>query len=406
MAESQAGFAPGVQQLIDVQLQRINQSPAFRQAGRMYPLLEYLVREELAGAGEAINQARIAFDVFGRGADFDSVTDSIVRVEVGRLRNKLREYYDANGSGDAVVIALPKGQYRPQLAVGRVTDTSQLPALPQQDIQFCRTPDDVTIAYATMGAGPPLVKTSTWLTHLELDYRLSVWHHYWLEFSRERQLIRYDSRNMGLSQRNVENFGFDDLVTDLESVVDAAGIERFALFGTSQGTSVAAAYAARHPERVSHLILLSGMLRGPRMTGDPMAAAHADAMDATVRAGWQQPDSIFRGVLCKRLISDGTPEQFRQLDELQMGSCDTEAVIRYANLVHHIDVVEESRRILAPTLILHAKGDRIPIQEAHLAASIIPDSRFVQLDTENHLLQADERAWSHFVNEVNAFLST
>jgi tetratricopeptide (TPR) repeat protein len=103
---------------IRAQLGRIAASPIFARAGRMSPLLEYLVEAELAGDGARLNQSRIAIDVFGRNETFDPSVDSIVRVEIARLRNKLREYYSTDGRDDAIVFELPKGRYQPCIRFG------------------------------------------------------------------------------------------------------------------------------------------------------------------------------------------------------------------------------------------------------------------------------------------------
>ena len=118
------------------------------------------------------------------------------------------------------------------------------------------------LAYARMGQGPPLVKTGHWMTHIEFDFESPIWRHLYQELSRDHAFYRYDARGNGLSDREVPDVTFEDFVDDLEAVVDAAGIERFALLGISQGCAVSIAYAVRHPERVSHLILLGGYAVG------------------------------------------------------------------------------------------------------------------------------------------------
>jgi pimeloyl-ACP methyl ester carboxylesterase len=392
--------------LVHEQLKRISNSAVFERAGRMYPLLEYLVTADAAGESSNLNQHRIAIDVFGRGGEFDPATDSIVRVEVGRLRNKLREFYSDAGRCDPVLIDLPKGRYKPRISIQKSEEEGYRQPLPRQAIRFCKTPDGVNLAYSSAGAGYPLVKTATWLTHLERDYDgNSVWRHYWREFSSRFTLVRYDSRNFGLSDRNVERFGSEDLVTDLETVVDAARLERFALFGTSQGVAVAVEYAARHPERVSHLILLGGFLQGPRKVGYAGAVEHAEAMEKLVRAGWGQSHSHFRNVLCTMLMADATPEQHRMIDEAQLASCDADVATRFTLMISNLDVVDAARRVTTPTLVCHAKEDVIPFEAARFMAAQIRASRLVPLETRNHIMTANEPAWSAFIEEVTNFVS-
>ena len=235
----------------------------------MLPLLEYLLAAERQGASRPPDQRRIAIDVFGRDELFDPTCDAIVRVEIGRLRNKLREYYATEGVDDHVLIDVPLGRYSVQIMVRHSVAQLYREPLPKQSVRYCQTPDGVRIAYSTLGEGYPLICLSHWLSHLEADAANPFVRHYWVELSRRFQLIRYDIRGFGMSQRELPKLEFDDLVADLETVVDALGLERFALLGPSGGAPVGTAYAARHPERVSHLMLLGGFIRGPRRTGDP-----------------------------------------------------------------------------------------------------------------------------------------
>src|SRR5688572_22219472 len=131
-----------------------------------------------------------------------------------------------------------------------------------QQIRFARGHDGVRLAYASSGSGPTLIKTATWLSHLEFDWQSPVWRHLLQEMSRDRRFVRYDERGCGLSDWAVADLSFDSWVRDLETVVDTLGVERFALLGMSQGASISIAYAVRHPERVTHLVLHGGYARG------------------------------------------------------------------------------------------------------------------------------------------------
>src|SRR3954464_14319513 len=136
------------------------------------------------------------------------------------------------------------------------------PPPPRQHIAFCRAADGVRLAYAVAGDGPPLVRAANWMTHLGYDIESPVWRHWVRELSSRHTFIRYDERGCGLSDWSVTDFSFDDWVSDLESVVEALGLERFPLLGVSQGAAVAVAYAARHPDRVTKLVLCGSYARG------------------------------------------------------------------------------------------------------------------------------------------------
>ena len=150
--------------------------------------------------------------------------------------------------------ALPEPKFAQSVTDQPTADIVPPEVAVRAGIQFCITRDGVQLAYSRMGSGPQLVKTGNWMTHLEFDFQSPIWRHLYRELSRDHTLIRYDARGNGLSDRDVENVSFETSVGDLETVVDAAGLERFALLGISQGCAVAIAYAARHPERVTQLI--------------------------------------------------------------------------------------------------------------------------------------------------------
>src|SRR5436309_11544 len=191
-------------------------------------------------------------------------------------------------------------------------------AASEQEIRFCQSKDGVQIAYARIGEGPPLVKTGHWMTHLEFDLESPVWRHFYRELSRDHNFYRYDARGNGLSDRDVPDVKFENFVDDLEAVVDAAGIERFALLGISQGCAVSIAYAVRHPERVSHLILHGGFAIGWKKRARTEAEKEAgDAMVTLMRLGWGQENPAFRQMFTSQFIPGATKEQADSFNELQ-----------------------------------------------------------------------------------------
>src|SRR5215468_10007970 len=185
-------------------------------------------------------------------------------------------------------------------------------ALPPQQIRFCTARDGTRLAYATIGTGPPLVKAANWLSHLDYDWESPVWRHWLFELSRRFRLVRYDERGCGLSDRDVPRFSFDDWVQDLETVVDAAGLDRFPLLGISQGGPVAVAYAVRHPERVSQLVLLGSFAQGRRARATTLEQTQlANARVDLVRLGWGQADPTYRQTFVARFLPEATQDQWR-----------------------------------------------------------------------------------------------
>jgi pimeloyl-ACP methyl ester carboxylesterase len=275
----------------------------------------------------------------------------------------------------------------------------------RQDVRFAVAPDGVRIAWASVGSGPPLVKTANWLSHLEYDWKSPFWRHLARELSGEHQLIRYDQRGNGLSDWEVEDFSLEACVTDLEAVVQAAGLERFPLLGVSQGSRIAIAYAVKHPTRVSHLILYGGAARGWKHRAGSAREARS-SLQGLIREGWGRDVAAFRQVFTTLFMPGATPEQAAAFTELQGVSTSADNAIGITEASASTDVTELLAQVQAPTLVLHATRDAlVPFEEARLLAAGIPGARFVPLEGQNHLLLDDEPAFSRFLREVREHLS-
>ncbi len=276
----------------------------------------------------------------------------------------------------------------------------------QQQIRFCRSADGTQLAYALSGEGPPLVKVANFLTHLEYDWRSPVVRPFLLELGRGRTLLRYDPRGCGLSDRNVQDLSLETWVADLEAVVDAAGIERFPLFAHSQGGAIGIAYAARHPERVSHLVLLGGWARSVMKRN--LTAAQMEEMRTLVKLagmGWGRENPSYRQVFTSLLIPDSSAEQAASYNELERMCTSADCAARIFSSVGKMDVMELAPLVRCPTLVMHAQGDAsVPYEEGRLIAGLIPNSRFVLLQGRNHILLPHEAAWKQFFDELRAFL--
>jgi pimeloyl-ACP methyl ester carboxylesterase/DNA-binding CsgD family transcriptional regulator len=256
------------------------------------------------------------------------------------------------------------------------------------------------------GSGRPLVRTATWLTHLDFDWESPVWRHWLAGLAEGHTVLRYDERGCGLSDRDVEDLSLDARVADLEAVIDAAGLERFALLGMSQSGPVAVAYAARHPERISHLILFATYARG-RLMRDPSPSAREQAqlMISLIRMGWGQGEPAFRRLFTTLFIPDASAEEMKWFDDLQRVTTDPETAVRIRHARNHDDVTREAAQIDSPTLVLHARHDALaPFSEGRLLATLIPGARFIALESRNHILLADDPAWERFRAELSAFL--
>ena len=280
-----------------------------------------------------------------------------------------------------------------------------LPGNPQQEIRFCTTSAGVRVAYALAGQGPPLIKAANWLNHLEYDWESPIWNHLLHSLTLEHRLIRYDERGNGLSDWEVGEISFEAFVRDLESVVEATGLKRFALLGISQGCAVSIAYVVRHPERVSHLVLYGGFARGLRKRGSAEDIALADALAVLIRRGWGQENAAFRQMFTTRFAPGGTAEEMQWLNDLQRITASPENAVRLRQATENIDVTALLAKVKIPTLVLHCRSETsVPFEEGRLLAAGIRGSRFVALEGCNHLLLERDPATIRFLVEIRNFL--
>ncbi len=278
---------------------------------------------------------------------------------------------------------------------------------PQQEIRFCKSTDGVDLAMALYGAGPPLVKAATWLTHVEFDQNNPFDRALINEFAPRFRFVSYDARGCGLSQRRVDDISLDAWVRDLEAVVDALGLETFPLLGISQGAAIAVAYAARHPQRVSQLILLGGFATSYFSSGivDPKVIEEAETLLKIVELGWGSAQPAFRQVFVSKFMPDATAEHWHAFDELQKATATPEVAVRYLRAMFSVNVRELAAQVRCPTLVMHVKGDQmVHFKQGRSLAALIPGARFVPLEGNNHIPSEEEPAWTAFVQQMRAFL--
>jgi pimeloyl-ACP methyl ester carboxylesterase/DNA-binding CsgD family transcriptional regulator len=276
-----------------------------------------------------------------------------------------------------------------------------------QAIRFCRSSDGVRLAYAVSGEGPPLVMSATWLTHLEHQWRSLAWRPWLDAFSHHHKLLRYDSRGCGLSDRDAGDLSFESWIRDFEAVIDAASFRQFSLLATCQGGPIAIEYAARHPERVSRLVLYGTYALGRlRWHHRPKDVEKGRVLLDLTRLGWAQENHALLQVWASAFQPGGTLEHLRSWCDQQCAATSAETAVRLLEIGWNADVREAARRIKCPVLIVHPERDGVvPIEEGRLLASLIPDCRFVQLDSENHMPLADEPVWPRLVSEIQSFLA-
>jgi pimeloyl-ACP methyl ester carboxylesterase len=353
-------------------------------------------------------------DVFGDGVNVASrlqglsepggvcVSDIVHQAVADRFREPFRDM----GSQRVKNISRPIRVW--QWTPDTPTEENELAeAALHQRVRFATAPDDVQIAWASIGEGPPVLKAPNWLNHLEYEWRSPVWGPALAELARHCRLVRFDQRGTGLSDWEAEEISQDAMIGDIATVVNAAGLERFALLGISQGCAFSIRYAVENPERVTCLVLLGGYLRGRLKRPDPEQRNLYEALTMTIRDGWGSPNPVFRHFFTSNFIPDAPPEIAESFDELQRIATSPENAMRLWEMNAQVEATELAKQVSVPTLVLHCKGDRVsPLDEGRYMARLIPGASFVELPGNNHALLAGTPAFDRFFEEATKFLAT
>jgi pimeloyl-ACP methyl ester carboxylesterase len=367
-------------------------------APQVFDLIEYLIRNR----ERVVSKDDLLAAVWGGRI----VSESALTTRINAARAAIGD----SGEAQSIIRTLPRkglrfvAEVEEEARPGHPADHAA--SVPRQTINYCRARDGVRLAYATVGSGPRLLKAANYLNHLEYDWESPVTRHLLHGLARHFTLVRYDARGNGLSDWDVGSVSFDAWVSDLETVADASGWDRFPLMGMSQGCAVSIAYAVRHPERVSHLVLYGSFARG-RMARATSAAEREKvaAMETLVRVGWGEENAAFRQMFTSLFVPDGSKEQVDWFNELQRKTTSPECAARYFNVTNNIDVRDLLLKVRVPTLIMHLRDDAVHRFEfGREVAAGIPGARLVPLPGKNHMPLEHDPATPRILDEIRHFL--
>lgn len=275
----------------------------------------------------------------------------------------------------------------------------------QPQIRFSTMEDGTRIAWSMHGAGYPLVRVGTFMTHLLYDWESPVWSHWLRDLGARFTYVRYDERGCGLSTRNPPEFSVDAWLGDLRGVVDASGFDRVALLGLSHAAALAMEFAALHPDRVSHIICLGGYAAGGSVPDRPPESVELSRVFAeAVRVFWDNPDEMLRRSWSMTLVPGGGPEDVAAIEKLMRRSASGDVAATIFELRDRMDARQLASQVESPVLVAHAERDRmVPFERGLELAALLPDASLLPLDSSNHLL-LDEPAWNRFVSEAARFI--
>ena len=362
-----------------------------------------------------INIGDIVFDsgdIFGDGVNIAARLESIAEpggVCVSDAVRQMLTEHDADGFSDLgtqkvknISRPIRVWQWSPRKRTAAEPSSEEL----TQSVSFCIAPDGVQLAYASVGTGKPIFKGPNWLNHIEYDWRSPVWHPLLARMAAQHRLVRYDQRGNGLSDWDVDEISIDAMISDMETVVDASQLDRFAIFSISQGCAFSVRYAVQNPDRVSCLVLLSGYARGAlKRQSEEQASLHR-AGNTLIEQGWGSPNPAFRHLFTESIIADASPELKNNFDELQRLATSPKNAARINEMNANVDVTDLARQVKVPTLVLHMEGDRrVPLEEGRRLAALIPGAQFVTLPGNNHALVESSPSFDRFFEEFDRFMA-
>lgn len=362
---------------------------------QVFDLLHLLVEN----AGKLVSKDQLVETVWnGR-----IVSDATISARINAARVAVGD----TGSSQAIIQTVPRRGIKMVVPV-KTTEQIQSDESAgdtRQIVRFANSADGTKIAYATTGQGRKILRAGHFLTHLERDWSSPVWRPYLEALSAHHTLVRYDQRGTGLSEPNVESFDVEAYVADMLAVADAANMDRFPLIASSQGVPVSIVFAARHPERVSSLVLYGGFAEGRARRDHGYAQEEADALLSMIRVGWGNPESAFMTAFTSVFCPGASREEIENLVAIQLASTSAENAARIRIAIDQIDVVEYLSKVTAPTLVIHSSNDAVhPVSQGRLVASQIADAEFQQFDSNNHILLPSDPAWKPIVDAQLSFV--
>jgi pimeloyl-ACP methyl ester carboxylesterase len=264
--------------------------------------------------------------------------------------------------------------------------------------RYARTADGDSIAYQVLGSGPPdLLFVPGFVSHLEMFWREPSTAHFFERLASFARLVLFDKRGTGLSDPLAGPQSLEDRASDMLTVMDAAGVERAALVGVSEGSAMAIVFATLHPERVSRLVLC-----GSIMGGSP--ELHP------ARASWEEACERFQAALREwgdgaslRLVAPNMGATQSQLGQLERGAASPRMAQEVVAMWFELDVRDLLVSIAVPTLVLHRSEEIFPVEAARELASKIPEATLVVLPGTDHAPWSGDA--DAYVDEVEEFVT-
>lgn len=308
--------------------------------------------------------------------------------------------------GDARELAEPPGSNATSTSTPAGDEARPVKGQGTQGVTFCKAKDGTNLAMASVGEGPVVVRAAHWATNLDYDWESPITGPLLHRLASRFRLLRYDGRGAGLSDRNVRDISFATMIEDLQTVIEAAKLERFALLGISGGAATAIAYAVRYPARVSKLVLLGGYPLGRNKRDLPQDADEAKAFLTMLRSGWGNEHSVFMRAFCSFFLPGASPPEIKSFVDFQRVATTGKNGVKLRMALDDIDILDLLHKVRIPTIVFHCVHDNlVPFDQGRRLAASIPNARFVSSESANHALLSSEPAWAKLMQEAEKFLA-
>lgn len=365
---------------------------------QVFDLLALLV----ANRGNLVDRDRVMEEVWGGRI----VSEATVSSRINSVRRSIGD----DGKAQAMLQTVPRRGFRFVAEIVEEVEPCD-PACPsrhetEQAIRMTLSRDGTRLAYATTGAGPPLMRAGHFLTHLDHDWNSPVWRPMLDRLGTGYAVTRYDQRGTGLSDAVVPSLALTYLVDDMKAVADAAGLDRFPIFAQSQGVPVAIAFAVRYPDRVSSMVLYGGFARGRTLRETAAEQQTAEAMLTIIRQGWGRSGTAFARAFSTLYMPGATKQQLDHMTELQLASATPDNAVALRRAIDEFDVLDLLAGVACPTLVLHVRDDAVqPVEQAGVLAAGIPGAELHVMSGANHVPLPQDPCWSDLLGRTEAFFA-
>lgn len=276
----------------------------------------------------------------------------------------------------------------------------------RQRIRYATSRDGTRIAWAVSGSGPPLLRAGHHVTHLERDWQSGIWRPEFDRLGARHSLVRYDIRGAGLSDPLATGSGLDAHVEDMSAVIEAAGLDRFAMIATLQSTAVAIRYIAETPGRVSRLVVQCGYVRGRARRETAYGDPEADPSIALLREGWGDPLNGFMRAWLSMFLPGATRDELTEFIELIGAASSAAHIAEQRRVVDGLDAQAWLGRVAVPTLVIHPRNCVAhPLAEGQLIARSIPGAELMVVESTNVACMPSEPAWEEQLSATLDFLA-